>query len=154
MRESGGKHCAGWDLGKTQEPNPITPTAENSEAGLFQISFDIGVAVPGDFQDLFNRYKQAPRSGFLHVFSAGVTCQFPADGGAIFGTGNGKDFQVFSKECPAFTAELAALAIRVRANHFGPINSNTIEIVQSCWDLLQEIESAIDELDGCIAVAM
>src|SRR5262249_45229765 len=83
------------------------------------------------------------------------TCQVPGtDGGAIFGTGDGKDFQEFSKECPAFTAELAALAIRVRANHFGPINKNKIEIVQSCWDLLQEIESAIDELNGCIAVAM
>src|SRR5215813_5694121 len=159
MFESGGKHCAGWDRGKLDgwgDPTKaVVPTATNSEAGLFQISFDIGVGVPGDFQDLYERYKQRPLSGFLVNFRHGVTCQVPGtDGGAIFGTGDGKDFQEFSKECPAFTAELAALAIRVRANHFGPINKNKIEIVQSCWDLLQEIESAIDELNGCIAVAM
>lgn len=37
IRESGGKFCAGWDLSKTPQN-----TAVNAEAGLFQISYDIG----------------------------------------------------------------------------------------------------------------
>jgi hypothetical protein len=151
MRESGGKYCAGWDTSKTAGPNPKAPTATNSEAGLFQISYDIGVNA-GDFRDLYERYKQRPDSGFLDVFSEGVTCNVPGrDGGAIFGAGVGREFQQFSKDCPAFTVELAALGLRTIANHWGPINVNTVEIRRECWSLMLEIEKAIDRLGGCVA---
>jgi hypothetical protein len=63
--------------------------------------------------------------------------------------GPGLDFQRFSKSCPAFTAELA---LRRRANHFGPINTNTVELKRECWSLLLGIEDAIDLLGGCVAV--
>ena len=63
------------------------------------------------------------------------------------------DFQQFCKDCPAFTVELAALALRSRANHWGPINRRTVEIREECWTLLQGVETAIDDLNGCIAVA-
>lgn len=69
MRESSGMHCTGWG----DPTNAVTPTAENSEAGLFQISYDIGVGVQGDFKDLYDKYKQQP-PGFLDVFSEGVNC--------------------------------------------------------------------------------
>lgn len=148
MRESGGRHCAGWDRSKTAGPNPIAPTATNSEAGLFQVSYDIGVNA-GDFRDLYERYKQRPASGFLDVFSEGVTCT-TADMQNI-GAGVGKEFQQFSKDCPAFTVELAALGLRTRANHWGPINVNTVEIRRECWSLLLEVDIAIDNLGGCVA---
>jgi hypothetical protein len=145
MRESGGMYCAGWDRTKA-----VDPTATNSEAGLFQISYDIGVGDPGDFKDLYERYKRRPTSGFLDVFSEGVTCN--ASNMANFGAGEGKAFQKFSKDCPAFTVELAALALRTRANYSGAINSDTVEILRDCWSLLMEVETAIDDLHGCIAV--
>ena len=155
VRESGGKYCAGWDTDKTDKTkhaSPIAPTATNSEAGLFQISYDIGMNA-GDFKDLYDKYQQRPGSGFLAVFSEGATCHVPGrDGGAIFGTGPGKDFQQFCKDCPAFTVELAALGVRVRADHWGPIKHSTLEIREECWTLLKAVETAIDDLGGCIAV--
>lgn len=144
MRESGGKHCTGRYRRK-----PEAPTATNSEAGLFQISYDIGMNA-GDFKDLYDRYLQRPGSGFLDYFSEEVTCS--PDDWDNFGAGAGQDFQQFSKNCPAFTAELAALGLRVRANHWGPINRNTVEIREDCWTLLKAVETAIDDLGGCIAV--
>ena len=154
IRESSGKYCTGWDLGKLNGwGNPtkaVKPSATNSEAGLFQISYDIGVGVPGDFHDLYETYKQRSGSGFLDVFSEGVTCS--THDAENFGEGVGKDFQQFSKECPAFTAELAALGLRTRANHWGPINKNTVEILQECYLLLKGVEAAMDDLDGCSAV--
>jgi hypothetical protein len=151
MRESGGKFCAGWDMSKTKGPHPKVPTAENSEAGLFQISYDISMN-RNDFDSLFERYKRRP-SGFLDVFSEGVACQVPGyDGGAIFGAGAGKDFQQLSKDNPAFTAELAALGLRTTANHWGPINTNKVEILRACWSLLLDVEGAIDNLGGCVAL--
>ena len=155
MRESNGKYCTGWDLGKLNGwGNPakaVKPSATNSEAGLFQISYDIGVGVPGDFHDLYENYKEKPGSGFLDIFSEGVPCS--THDAENFGEGAGYDFQKFSKECPAFTVELAALGLRTRANHWGPINKNTVEILQACYELLRDVETAINDLDGCIAVS-
>jgi GH24 family phage-related lysozyme (muramidase) len=155
MRESSGKHCTGWDRRKTTGwGNPdkaVTPTAANSEAGLFQISYDMGVGAPGDFKDLYQSYKQRPASGFLDVFSEGVTCK--TSDAENFGGGAGKEFQRFSKDCPAFTVELAALGLRTRANHWGPIRRNTAEILPQCWSLLRQVEKAIDDLGGCNAVS-
>lgn len=151
MRESGGKFCAGWDTSKTKGPHPIAPTATNSEAGLFQISYDIAMD-RSDLDSLVESYKRRP-SGFLDVFSEGVTCHFPEpDGGEIFGAGVGKDFQQLSKDCPSFSAELAALGLRTAARHWGPINVNTVEILQACWSLLLDVERAIDDLGGCVAL--
>jgi hypothetical protein len=144
MRESSGKYCTGRHRDKK-----IAATAQNSEAGLFQISYDIGVHA-GDFQALYKKYQQRPSSGFLDVFSEGVTC--PADDWANVGGGPGRDFQQFSKDCPAFTVELAALALRSRANHWAPINARKVQIREECWTLLRGVETAIDDLGGCIAV--
>jgi hypothetical protein len=154
MRESAGKHCVGWDRGKiTGWGNPakaVVPTATNAEAGLFQISYDIGVGPQGDFKDLYERYKRRPSSGFLQYFSEDVTCSVAE--AQNFGAGVGQDFQQFSKECPAFTVELAALALRTRADHWNPIITDKVELRRECWSLLVGIETAIDDLDGCIAV--
>lgn len=155
MRESGGKHCVGWDRCKV-DPNGCgdlnavkTPTATNSEAGLFQISYDIAMD-RGDFNNLYERYKQRPTSGFLDVFSEGVTCS--TKDAENLGAGIGKEFQKFSKECPAFTVELAALGVRTVANHWGPINSNKVELLPECYSLLKAVDTAIDDLGGCVAV--
>ncbi len=158
MRESSGKFCAGRDLCAQN------PTAETSEAGLFQISYSIGGAwVEGsDFKGLYDAYRKLkpgrPGSSFLDIFSEGVTCTFgvncklPRDGGEIFGAGPGREFQQFCKDNPAFTVELAALGLRARANHWGPINRATVEIREDAWTLLKSLETAIEDLGGCLAV--
>jgi hypothetical protein len=120
------------------------------EAGLFQMSYDIGVGVSGDFKDLYERYKRRPDSGFLQVFSHGISCRI-ADSQNL-GIGVGQEFQKFSKDCPAFTVELAALALRTRANHWGPINKGTVLIRPECWSLLLAVEKTIDTMGGCGAV--
>jgi hypothetical protein len=158
MCESSGKFCAGWDLCK-QEP----PKADNSEAGLFQISYDIGAGVKGsDFKDLYDAYRKLkpgrPGSSFFDVFSEGITCTFGVncklyrDGGEIFGAGPGREFQQFCKDNPAFSVELAALGLRVRANHWGTINRSEVEIQEDAWTLLKSVETAIEDLGGCLAV--
>jgi hypothetical protein len=32
------------------------------------------------------------------------------------------------------------------------VNSNTLEILQPCWSLLLDVEGAIDELGGAVAL--
>ena len=153
MRESSGKFCAGWDTSKLKEDPPKDPTATNSEAGLFQISFDLPID-RSDFNGLVKRYQSRP-IGLLDVFRQGVTCAVPGiDGGAIFGkdTDEGKKFQQFSKNFPAFTVELAALGIRSTAKSWGPIKNDHVPIRQECWSLLGDIEDAIDNLGGCLAL--
>lgn len=157
MRESDGRHCTGWDRAKkTGWGNPskkVDPTPENSEAGLFQVSFDVGIGVPGDFRDLYTRYRQAPLSGFRDVFAKGVACS--AADWENFGdpTVEASHFQELSKQCPAFAVELAALGLRGHASHWGPINRNEVEIAPEAWELLLSVERAIDDSGGCAALA-
>ena len=151
MRESSGKHCTGRDTTATG-----TPTAINSETGLFQVSFDTGgatnstPALTGYFKALFERYQRGLDSSFLNVFREGVTCS-PANWGN-FGTGPGADFQQFCKDRPDFAVEFAALAVRQNPSYSGPLRRNEVEIREECWTLLRSVEAAIDDLDGCNAV--
>src|SRR5262249_6073963 len=74
MLESSGKPCVGVDGSKQ-----VAATATNAEAGLFQMSFDIGVGVPGnDFKQLYDAYQRRPDSGFSAIFNEGVVCA-PSD---------------------------------------------------------------------------
>lgn len=72
--------------------------------------------------------------------------------GEIFGAGPGREFQQFCKDNPAFTVELAALGLRVTANHWGPIDRGTVEIREDAWTLLKSVDTAIEDLGGCLAV--
>src|SRR5262249_2047857 len=75
MCESSGQHCEGADTSPSRR-NALTATS--AEAGLFQVSFDIGMD-RGDFKDLFDMYERgwpapAPGPCMLDVFSDGVAC--------------------------------------------------------------------------------
>jgi len=102
MRESSGKHCEGRD---TTADNVTSDTAE---AGLFQTSFNAKAASPLLLK-IFAQYQANP-SGFVDVFKEGVRCSEASL--ENFGSGDGKEFQRLSKECPAFAAEFAAVALR------------------------------------------
>lgn len=155
LMESNGKFCCGWDRGKKdgwgKPAKKIEPTAENSEAGLFQTSFDIISAVPKGVKEMllqiFDKYKLS-RDGYIEFFSKGAICN--ERDAENYGEGIGKEFQLLSKQCPAFTVEFTGLALRSVAGHWNPIinvdnREKGLQIKKVCDELLRQIESYIDE---------
>jgi Putative peptidoglycan binding domain/N-acetylmuramoyl-L-alanine amidase len=136
MRESSGQHCEGRDRSASNT------TAETAEAGLFQTSFNARKAHPL-LSALFSQYSANP-SGFLDVFKEGVRCS-PANH-KNFGSGAGRDFQRLSKECPAFAAEFAALALRNIRKHWGPISTRKAELRQECDEMLLQVQNVVEDL--------
>jgi N-acetylmuramoyl-L-alanine amidase-like protein/putative peptidoglycan binding protein len=134
MRESSGKHCEGRDT----TANNVT--SDSAEAGLFQVSFNAKDASPL-LPQIFTRYKANP-SGFVDVFKEGVRCS--AASLQNFGSGDGKEFQRLCKECPAFAAEFAAVALRHIRKHWGPIIRKQAQVRPECDALLSQVQAAID----------
>jgi len=134
MRESSGKHCEGRDI------TADNVTADRAEAGLFQVSFNAREASPL-LPQIFAQYKAKP-SGFVDVFKEGVSCK-PASL-ENFGSGDGKEFQRLCKECPAFAAEFAAVALRHIRKHWGPINRKQAQVRPECDALLSQVQTMID----------
>jgi peptidoglycan hydrolase-like protein with peptidoglycan-binding domain len=134
MRESSGKYCEGRDT----SANNVT--ADTAEAGLFQMSFNAKAASPL-LPRTFAQYQANP-SGFVDVFKEGVVCS----GASLenFGSGDGKEFQRLCKECPAFAAEFAAVALRHIRTHWGPINRKQAQVRPECDALLSQVQAAID----------
>jgi hypothetical protein len=134
MRESSGKHCEGRDT------TASNVTADTAEAGLFQVSFN-AKAASRLLPQLFAQYKANP-DGFLEVFKEGVRCS--PSSLQNFGSGDGKEFQRLCKECPAFAAEFAAVALRHLRKHWGPINRKQAQVLPECDALLRDVQAAID----------
>jgi hypothetical protein len=134
MLESSGKHCAGRHVaaGNTN--------AADIEAGLFQTSFNAASA-SSVLPPLFDRYLANP-SGFLEVFKEGVRCR-PVDAENV-GSGRGKEFQRLSKECPAFAVEFAAVVLRNRANHYGPIKRKEALVHRDAEKMLRDVQAVVD----------
>ena len=133
MRESSGRHCEGRDMAAT---NADGTTAE---AGLFQVSYNSHSA-HFLLDALFDQYKGS--TDFEDIFSDGVTCNTAS--WTNWGTGDGRDFQELIKTCPAFAVEYAALLLRKRRKHWGPINKKTAELRQECDDLFKAVCAHID----------
>jgi hypothetical protein len=137
MRESSGRHCEGRDR------SGVNVTADTAEAGLFQSSFNASQAnelLP----QLFQHYLRHP-SGFVEIFKEGVSCR-PSDL-ENFGTGDGREFQRLSKECPAFAAEFAAIGLRHLRKHWGPIHRKEVQLAPECDALLRSVQEIVDETD-------
>jgi peptidoglycan hydrolase-like protein with peptidoglycan-binding domain len=134
MRESSGQHCEGRDRSASNT------TANTAEAGLFQVSFNARSASPL-MPPLFTEYLAKP-SGFLDVFKEGVRCR--PSSLENFGSGDGKEFQRLTKECPAFAAEFAAVGLRHIRKHWGPINRKQAEIRPECNALFRDIQAVVD----------
>ncbi|WP_203811347.1 M23 family metallopeptidase, partial [Paractinoplanes tereljensis] len=142
MRESGGRYCTGRDR------SAHNLSADTAEAGLFQTSFNARGA-SRLLPPLFRQYLAHP-AGFLEVFRDGVRCS-DADL-ENFGSGDGREFQRLSKECPAFAAEFAAIALRNRRKHWGPINRKTAEVRPEAEAMLLRIQQAVDQYELCPVV--
>jgi hypothetical protein len=133
MRESSGRHCEGRDMAATNAD------AATAEAGLFQVSYNSHSA-HFLLDALFDQYKGS--TDFQDIFSDGVTCKTAS--WTDWGTGDGRDFQELTKACPAFAVEYAALLLRKRRKHWGPINKKTAELRQECADLFNSVCIHID----------
>jgi hypothetical protein len=157
MMESSGRFCCGWDRGKLTgwgDKSKVIKleniTAEMSEAGLFQTSYDIINSVSKNVKNAllqtFDDYKNS-EDGLINYFSKGAVCS--VYDGENFGVGVGFEFQKLAKECPAFTVEFTALAIRNTASHWNPIiklgdKEKGLELKIELDTLLLEIEKYVD----------
>ena len=139
MRESSGKYCEGRDRSASNT------RAETAEAGLFQMSFDATKGNPL-LRELFGHYLANP-SGFVDFFKEGVRCR--ASDLQNLGSGQGRDFQRLSKECPAFAVECAAVALRSMRRHWGPINRREAELKPECNMMLLKVQNAVDTSQLC-----
>jgi peptidoglycan hydrolase-like protein with peptidoglycan-binding domain len=157
LMESNGKYCCGWDRAKENgwggRGTPVSPKPENSEAGLFQTSYDIitsiGAPTRKTLEDIYANYKEN-QDGFFEYFSKGAKCSIlDAEN---YGTGEGYKFQKLSKESPGFSVELTAVALRNISNHWGPIKSKGnrtygLEIKKECNDLLLQVQHYMDDYE-------
>src|SRR5262245_39526332 len=130
MRESSGNTTEGWDR------SAKSPTADTAEAGLFQTSYDSFDRSPW-LKALWDSYRADARACRLEVFREGTE----DDKRAVIGVGAGADFQQFTKECPSFATEYAMVVLRVSRGHYGPINRKEAEYLQSCYQLLADVEA-------------
>lgn len=142
MRESSGRWCEGRDM------SADNTTSETAEAGLFQTSWNARSA-SALLPQLFGDYRAHP-AGFLDVFKEGVTAR--PQGLQNFGSGDGREFQRLSKECPAFAAEFAAIGLRNIRTHWGPINTHAAELRPEADRMFLRVQQAVDSFDLCSAV--
>ncbi|MBY0415591.1 MAG: hypothetical protein K2Q18_15565 [Bdellovibrionales bacterium] len=135
MRESSGKYCEGRDMSSSNT------TALTAEAGMFQTSYD-SMTATSDLSKLYAEYLADTSKCFLDIFKLGISCS--ASDLSVAGTGAGATYQAFNKSCPAFAAEYAMVMLRVRRNHYGPINRKEAEVTTTCNQMLAKVESVID----------
>jgi Bacterial SH3 domain len=140
MRESSGEHCCGRDTSANNF------SADRAEAGLFQTSWNARsqhqLMVP-----LFEHYRANPDTGFLDIFSEGVTCD--AANWKNHGSGTGKAYQELAKKCPAFHAEFTALAMRNTRDHWGPIINRRALLKDTADEMFRKVQRFVENNNVC-----
>lgn len=132
MRESSGKHCTGRDMSAGWS------ASHTAETGLYQFSAQT-LATDPELKEIYAKYKANPSLCLLSTFSQGVRCS--AGDAKTWGDGAmGREFQEFTKACPAFATEYGALLIRLLRKHFGPIGRKEVEFNESCKQLLLSVK--------------
>jgi hypothetical protein len=143
MRESSGQHCCGRDQSASNT------SADTAEAGAWQTSYDAHTCSP-HFDTVFASFEAAVDSdypqGFLDAFSEDVSCS--GSNWDNYGTGSGCQHQDMSKNQPAYAAEVCAITLRHRRNHYGPVNRNEVELRHDADDMLREVQACIDRVEA------
>lgn len=134
MRESSGKYCEGRDMSASNT------SASTAEAGIFQTSYD-SMGASAELSKLYAEYKADTSKCFLDTFKEGVSS---CGNSSIAGSGAGAEYQAFNKSCPAFASEYAMVMLRVRRNHYGPINRQEAEVKTQCNQMLKSVQDFID----------
>lgn len=140
MRESSGKHCCGRYEGQGNT------SGETAEAGLFQTSWNARSS-HSLMAPLFEHYRANPTTGFVDVFSEGVTCD--QANWANHGSGTGKVYQQLAKECPAFHAEFTALALRNNRDHWGPIIERRAVLKAEADQMFLAVQQYVENHNVC-----
>jgi hypothetical protein len=134
MRESSGKYFEGRDVSATNT------SSDTCEAGLFQMSWNMKTASPSMGKLL--EYFWGDPNGFLPTFSVGLT---PTSSGLMnYGSGQGVAFQFLAKYSPSFCALTAAIGLRKRRKHWGPVNRKEVELVAEADDVLKQVEALME----------
>ena len=136
MRESSGKFCEGYDkaAGSNRSSN-------EAEAGLFQTSYN-SINSSKELQNLYLEYQTSNSSRcYLEIFKQDVNCSNQS----YLGSGEGLKFQKLTRDCPAFAAEYAMVMLRIARSHYGPINRKEAELVNSCSELITNIQDVINK---------
>ena len=63
----------------------------------------------------------------------------------ISATGDGRDFQKLSKDCPFFAVEFAGIGLRNIRKHWGPINRHDAEIKSDADVMFKEVQKLVDQ---------
>ena len=136
MRESSGQHCCGRDMSASNV------TADTAEAGLYQASWNLRSCSPA-LPKLFHEYNSKPgeAAAWLKIFSEDVECD--ADDWSCYGTGAGREYQKLAKLCPAFAVEVAAIGLRKRRQHFGPVNRKEVEVKPEADEMFKAVQDLI-----------
>lgn len=138
VRESSGRYCVGRDMSMDFS------TANSAEAGLFQSSYGSKRSSP-DLVALFEKYKKSKKGCYLETFSQGISCS--SANLKNWGEGEGMEWQKLSKECPAFSAEWAAILVRKSGGtkgEYGPLRNKRVELNKDCNEMLKQIDSLIE----------
>jgi hypothetical protein len=134
MQESSGKHCCGKDA------SADNAKAETAEAGAFQTSYNSRLASP-----LLPPMIDKKEKCYLEVFSEGVSCG--EANWKNWGEGKGREYQAKNKACPAFSADYAAIMLRVSGGtrgHYGPLRTKRAEIIPACDYMLEQVEKLVN----------
>jgi hypothetical protein len=151
VRESSGYHCRGRYMGQDFSH------ADDAEAGLFQTAYSLRNKYPSILNPLIQHYTDNP-SGFVEIFSAGITCG--AQDWKNWGDPSeaGYKLQQLTKTCPAFAAEYAAVGMRHSLRSWGPLKSSDPlkkpEIVPDCDTLYTGVEAIMESAPGLCSQVM
>ena len=143
MRESAGQFCQGVDASSGNQ------NREQFEAGLFQMSYSIGVgqAAHIPIHEFYEQLSGLPYGGLKPTFAQGVRCgRRPLTDTHDSAAGR---FRNFCLTQPALYAELTALCVRYRRRHWGPINRAMVELDPTCDQLLQAVQAVVDRQSDC-----
>ena len=136
MRESSGRYGEGRDL------SAKNIAAETAEAGLFQTSYNArnsSALLPA----LFTAFVAKPTPDYLDLFKEGVR---PTEAELTnFGTGEGREFQRLSKECPFFAVQFAGVGLRNVRKHWGPINRRAAEVRPDADAMFRDVQARVDQ---------
>jgi len=137
MRESTGNASAGFNRGVRHR------SSQEAEAGLFQ-------AMPNSLDDspwlgeLYDQYRARPATCLREIFMQGVRDHRQP----VIGQGPNAEFQRFTKACPAFAVDYAALVLRTDLRKFPPVRQRKAQLLPRCEAMFADIERAAADTCG------
>lgn len=146
MIESSGQYNEGRDKSASNV------SAETSEAGLFQVSYNSRNLGKGQmnqvYQELLGKYGIRSESDITNnskcmtgVFGAG---QKLSKNTSNYGSGSGLLFQSVMKQCPALATEYMSALLRINKKHNGPLNRKEAQPRQECVAIMEAIKNHLN----------